>query len=84
MDEGTALWVDATGAGTVLGEGAVYVVRSNGVPTQCEPGLPLEYADLSLAKLTAGDTVALPAGTTDVPVSTVTASGGITVPASPY
>jgi cyanophycinase len=84
IDEGTALWIDAAGSGTVLGDGAVYVVRSNGSPAQCEPGLPLEYADLSLAKLTAGDTVALPNGSTGVSASPVSASGGVTVPASPY
>ncbi|MBK6514541.1 MAG: cyanophycinase [Polyangiaceae bacterium] len=84
VDEDTALFVDAAGEGTVLGSGAVYVVRSNGAPALCTAGEPLEYDALELVELRAGDVVLLPAGTSDVPATPLSASCGATIPASPY
>ncbi len=84
VDEATALFVDAEGEGTVLGGGAVYVLRSSGAPTTCTQGEPLAYDGLELVELHAGDTVALPAGTSTVPAITLSASGGVTIPANAY
>jgi cyanophycinase len=84
VDEETALFVDASGEGTVLGNGAVYVVRSNGAPASCVEGQPLVYEDLELVELRAGDVVTLPGGASDVPATTLSASGGVTIPANPY
>jgi cyanophycinase-like exopeptidase len=84
VDEETALFVDASGQGTVLGNGAVYVVRSNGAPASCVAGQPLVYEDLELVELRAGDVVTLPGGASDVPPTTLSESGGVTIPANPY
>jgi cyanophycinase len=84
IDEATALWVDGTGAGTVLGAGSVYVLRANGAPEQCVPGQPLQYGGLELVKLVAADTVSLPGGQTTVAAAPLSASGGVTVPSDPY
>jgi cyanophycinase len=84
IDERTALVVASDGTGTVMGEGSVYLVKSNGTPATCAAGTPLDYAGLPLFVLSDGDTVSLPAGTTSVAGTTVSASGGVTVPADPY
>lgn len=84
VDEQTALVVGPDGTGEVLGAGTVYAIRSNGTPTVCAPGQDLLYENLSYSALTAGDTVALPAGTTRVPSQPVSASSGTLTPADPY
>jgi len=84
VDEATALFVDASGVGTVMGEGSVYVVRSNGVPATCAPGATLEYQGLELVELIAGQTVNLPNGDSSVASTPLAASDGVTVPAAPY
>lgn len=84
VDEGTALLVAPDGTGTVVGDGAVYAVRSNGTPQVCAPGEPLAYADLERVRLVAGDTIALPAGETEVAAQLVSAADGGLMPADPY
>jgi len=84
VDEATALLVDADGSATVVGEGSVYVLRSAGIPQVCAADEPLSYAELELVRLQAGDAIALPAGTTDVPATTLSAFGGGLDPADPY
>jgi len=84
VDEATALLVDADGSATVVGEGSVYVLRSAGIPQVCAADEPLCYAELELVRLQAGDAIALPAGTTDVPATTLSAFGGALDPADPY
>ncbi len=84
IDEETALLVDAAGQGTVVGKGAVYALRSNGLPSVCTAGVPLDYAGLSLRKLAAGDGLTLPAGDSSVPSQTLSAANGALVPANPY
>lgn len=84
VDERTALVVGPDGSGEVLGTGSVYVVRSNGLPESCEPGHSLEYAGLTLSQVGAGQTIQLPACTTSVSSTQISATGGDTVPADPY
>lgn len=84
VDESTALVVDAAGIGTVVGDGSVYALRSNGTPQACVAGQPLAYADLERVRLIAGDTIALPTGETTVAAELVSAAGGALVPANPY
>lgn len=84
VDERTALVVDPAGHGEVLGEGAVYMVRSNGAPAVCQAGAPLEYSGLTSHKLIAGDTVELPSGATSVPGGPLSTQGGTLTPADPY
>jgi len=84
VDEGTALLVGPDGTGTVVGDGSVYAVRSNGMPQVCEAGEPLAYADLERVRLVAGDTIALPGGETAVAAELVSAADGGLEPADPY
>lgn len=60
VDEETALVVDPSGLGTVLGVGDVHVLHSAGAPLQCVAGKTLEYADLDWYVLGPGETVQLP------------------------
>lgn len=84
VDEGTALVVDGSGLGVVLGDGHVYLVVPGGAPSTCAPGQPLDWSGLTLHRLAAGDTVTLPAGTTAVPGAPLAADGGTLTPADPY
>lgn len=84
VDEATALLIDDAGTGTVAGEGAVYAVTPTTAPEACTPGAPLAWADVPVHALHAGDTIALPAATTDVTATLVSASGGALDPADPY
>lgn len=84
VDEGTALVIDATGTGTVMGDGAVYAVVPAAAPTTCAPGEPLAWSGVPVHALRAGDTIALPAATTSVPATPLSASGGALTPADPY
>lgn len=84
IDESTALVVGPDSVGSVLGTGKVYLVDSHGKPSQCVAGQPLVYSDLTLRKLSAGDTIQLPAGTTTVAGATLSAQGGALTPANPY
>ncbi|MBK9032297.1 MAG: cyanophycinase [Myxococcales bacterium] len=84
IDEGTALVVDPDGVGTVVGAGAIYAVAPRDPPQACAAGAPLAWADVPVHELRAGDTIALPAGTTAVPPRSIAAAGGATVPADPY
>lgn len=81
VDEATALVVGPDGVGEVLGSGTVTLLHSNGAPTQCVAGQPLEYAGLDWYTLAAGDTVALPEGVPGGPPGALSASGGALEPA---
>ncbi len=84
VDEATAIVAGPDGKGKVLGSGAAYVVHSNGLPTTCEAGKPLEYSGLTSTKLIVGDTVSLPSGDTVSLSTPLSASGGLLTPADPY
>jgi cyanophycinase len=84
VDEGTALWVGADGQSEVLGAGTVYLLRASAPAAQCVAGQPLEFADVSLFALQAGDTVKLPAGETAAEALALAAADGVTIPADPY
>jgi cyanophycinase len=82
IDEQTAVVVGPDGVGEVLGSGTVTLLHSNGAPTQCVAGQPLEYAGLDWYTLASGDTVnwpeGLPAG---VMPAALSAAGGALEPA---
>lgn len=84
VDEKTAIVAGPDGKGSVLGSGSAYVLRSNGPPATCAPGMQLEYGGLLLTKLSPGDAVDLPSGATQDPGSPLSASGGALMPAKPY
>jgi cyanophycinase len=84
VDERTALLVDDTGMGTVVGTGTVYVLAPQQAPTQCASGQPLAWTDVPLYPLRAADTIALPAGTTSVAPRMLSAANGALTPGNPY
>ncbi len=85
VDEATALLIDASGVGEVVGAGAVYMIApGTAAPTTCQPGQPLVWSDVPLSTLRAGDRVALPAGTSSVPTRTLACAGGALSPRDPY
>jgi cyanophycinase len=84
VDERTALVIDETGAGTVMGTNAVYVLAPQQAPSQCTPNQPLTWANVPLYELHSGDTIALPSGATTITASTLSAANGSLTPANPY
>lgn len=84
IDEHTAVVIDADFQGQVMGSGKAYMVAAEQKPGVCEAGKPLEYSGLQLYRLTAGTTVAFPSGATSVPSESLSALGGVTLPANPY
>lgn len=84
IDEGTALVVDETGLGTVVGSGAVYALAPDHAPSRCTSGDSLAWNDVPLFELRAGATLALPGGTTSVAPVTLSAVDGALAPANPY
>ncbi|EYF04856.1 cyanophycinase [Chondromyces apiculatus] len=84
VDEYTAVAIDPEGVGRVYGEGAAYLMKTSTPPTSCEPGVPFAMSGLTVHKLVAGDTVALPAGTTDVPGQALAVENEALIPADPY
>jgi cyanophycinase-like exopeptidase len=59
VDEGTAVVLDRTSRGAVLGASAAYVVRADHVPEVCRPGRPLTYSGFKVWKIPAGRTMDL-------------------------
>ncbi len=84
VDEATAVVIDETGAGRVLGSGSVYVIVGNHPPTTCSSGQPLAWTDVPVHELRAGDSMAFPSGATQVPARLISAAGGGLQPANPY
>ena len=83
VDEETALVVDASGAGAVLGSGNVYVVSATGAPAHCVQGDPLVHA-VEVLRMQPGDTATFPGAVSDGVAYAVLASNGALQPASPY
>ena len=84
VDERTALVVDATGNGTVLGTGAVYALAPSQAPAQCASGQPLTWSNVTLYALRANDTIALPTRAASVMPRNLSAVNGALIPSNPY
>jgi cyanophycinase len=56
IDEQTAIAVDEKGRATVLGFGSAYFIQTPGAPEVCLPKTPLTYRNLSVYKVTPGNT----------------------------
>jgi cyanophycinase len=84
IDEETAIVIDATGKGEILGVGKAYLVNANQAPTVCTAGKPLEYTGLSLHRIGSSDTLQFPSGVTSAPAEALDASGGMLSIANPY
>jgi cyanophycinase len=55
VDERSAVLVDENGRGTVVGSGkGAYFLRPAQMPTQCEPGKPLSFANIAVYRVPAG------------------------------
>lgn len=83
VDEETALVIDASGAGSVLGIGNVYRVGSFALPAHCVAGDPLVHS-VEVHRLGPGDTATFPGFVSDSVPYAVLASNGTLQPASPY
>jgi cyanophycinase len=53
IDEKTALLIDGSGNGTVVGSSTVYFLRASGAPQVCQPGVPLTYQNIAVYRITA-------------------------------
>jgi cyanophycinase len=51
IDEQTALLLDSTGNGTVVGNSTVYFLRAPGAPQVCQPKTPLTYQNISVYRI---------------------------------
>jgi cyanophycinase len=54
IDEKTALLIDESGSGTVVGSSTVYFLRAQGAPQVCQPGVPLTYQNIAVYRINAG------------------------------
>jgi cyanophycinase len=53
IDEKTALLIDGSGSGTVVGSSNVYFLRAAGAPQVCQPGVPLTYLNIAVYRINA-------------------------------
>ena len=53
IDEQTALLIDGTGSGTVVGSGMVYFLQAPGGPQVCASKKPLTYLDIAVYRINA-------------------------------
>lgn len=84
VDEATALLVGSDGQGTVVGDGAVYVLRTSAPASVCDAGVPLTMDGVERVRLVAGDTVHLPSGVSPVGPLRLSVVDGVIDPPDPY
>jgi cyanophycinase-like exopeptidase len=84
VDDGTALAIGPDGLGTVFGTGGVYPILGKSLPEIATAGTPLMWLDLPYAVLNAGATFRPADFLNATNLKTVTATGGVLNPASPY
>jgi cyanophycinase len=51
IDEKTALLIDSSGSGTVVGTSTVYFMQAPGAPQTCTAGVPLTYQNISVYRV---------------------------------
>jgi len=56
IDEQTALLIDGSGNGTVVGVSTVYFMQAPGAPQVCQSKTPLTYQNISVYRIVAGGT----------------------------
>lgn len=59
IDEQTALLLDASGNGTVVGISTVYFLQAPGAPQVCQSGTPLTYQNIGVQRINASGTFSL-------------------------
>jgi cyanophycinase len=78
IDEQTALLIDASGNGTVVGTSTVYFLQAPGAPQVCQSGTPLTYQNISVQRINSTGTFNLSRWTgTNVTSYTVSANAGV-------
>jgi cyanophycinase len=53
VDEQTALLIDASGHGTIVGSSTAYFMQAPGAPQVCQPKTPLTYTNISVYRINA-------------------------------
>jgi cyanophycinase len=53
IDEKTALLIDASGSGSVVGTSTVYFMQAPGAPQVCQPSTPLTYQNIAVYRIDA-------------------------------
>ena len=56
IDEKTALLIDSSGNGSVVGTSTVYFMQAPGAPQVCQPGTPLTYQNIAVYRINASGT----------------------------
>ena len=59
IDEKTALLIDSSGNGTVVGSSTAYFLQAAGAPQVCQPGTPLTYQNVAVYRINASGSFAL-------------------------
>ena len=78
IDEQTALLIDGSGNGTVVGVSTVYFLQAPGAPQVCQSKTPLTYQNIGVFRIVAGGTFNLSTWTGHNGVSyTVSANAGV-------
>ena len=78
IDEQTALLVDSSGNGTVVGISTVYFLQAPGAPQICQSGTPLTYQDIAVQRINSTGTFSLTKWKgTNVTSYTVSANAGV-------
>ena len=78
IDEQTALLIDGSGGGTVVGISTVYFLQAPGAPQVCQSRTPLTYQNISVYRIVAGGTFNLSTWTGHNGVSyAVSANAGV-------
>jgi cyanophycinase len=78
IDEQTALLIDGSGNGTVVGVSTVYFMQAPGAPQVCQSKTPLTYQNISVYRIVAGGTFNLSTWTGHNGVNyTVSANAGV-------
>ena len=78
IDEQTALLLDSSGNGTVVGNSTVYFLKAPGAPGVCQSGTPLTYQNIAVQRINSSGTFKLSTWTgTNVTAYTVSANSGV-------
>jgi cyanophycinase len=78
IDERTALLIDNSGNGTVVGSSTVYFLQAPGAPQICQPGSPLTYQNIAVYRINVSGSFNLPMWRGKGGVSyTVSANAGV-------
>ena len=60
IDERTALLIDASGKGSVVGSSSAYFLEAPGGPQVCQPNTPLTYQNIAVYRINASGSFTLP------------------------